>query len=652
MFLLLCDEFKLDEKASLIGALFFASIPIFLPWSITIAGIPLLFWALERVFDSAYSFKRRLAIYLYTLIYFFANSFVIIAFALLPFYLTYFLFFSKIKRNVKNIVVLCLIWGLYFLINLPVLTELAYHAADGHRVSWYFFSGVSWTDAARNLMTQGITTLLTLSTLGLLIVAYYVISSKKANRDKNFYFPMIWLVFIMLFAFFICKTPLWQMVKMNLGIFGSVQFDRFYLLLVIFFSILIGQASDFLIKKRDFSNKKAWIISAILIAGCICVGLKWNQFMKIQFALGFASIAIFLFLAWLRATKRMKISVFLVLLVPFLVFALGQTAYSRVQYGVHNYYHWFNSDQIEEVKKIEKGDIGSFRVVKVGGDPSQLLNNGFKCADGYTSMYPQAYKEFWAKVIEPELAISEKHRKYFLGWGNRAYLFDSVNKGQTVDILNFNIDLLKLINVKYLFSDRKITDYAKYGLIEIDEKDPDYFKTPRWKRYFKKGEFYVYQNKEYAPPVFLTGSTRIFNTKEELLDELGNRKYGYFKRHTLALKKDLEDVSMEDLNAAGSGIINYRLTPDMVEIEINNRYPVILNWTRNYDRNWRCEADGKELKIFPVYNSFMGVIVPPNSNEVKFIYRDVYLQYACLISLLGFLVANVFIINRFRNIKN
>lgn len=349
----------------------------------------------------------------------------------------------------------------------------------------------------------------------------------------------------------------------------------------------------------------------------------------------------------LKILDRNRLPIFLILLVPFLLLALFNTAYSRISYKDNtSYNHFFNSEQINKIENIEKNNLENFRVVKVGGyHPAQLMQNGFQCADGYANLYPQSYKEFWEKVIGPVLSESIRYQGYFSGGGSsRVYLHDDINQGEVINKLSFNPELLKLINVKYLFSEKEILKYEKYDLVKVAEKDPHYIKLPEWKKYFRKGEFFVYQNKDFAPQIFFTDSIKTFDNKQDLLDELGRRNYDYLKNNTFAFKESIKHLPLGKFDLEESKIISYRLTPDYVRVELKNRYPVILNWTRNYNKNWSCKIDGKESKIFVIYNSFIGTIVPANSHIVELRYRNIYLPFSYIISILGSILISIFVI--------
>lgn len=654
MFLLLRDEFELNDEAAFLGALFFISVPPEMSYGLSISGIPLLIWALERILDISSSFKKKLLVYIYALFYFFNSSLVFISFSLIPFYFSYFFFISRAKKDIRNLITLFLLWSLYIIINLPVLVQIFFQSLGSHRMSWDNFEvQFSWINALKNLLNNILYIDMTRqhsitapSLLGIFIILYWLFSIKSKAINKKAFFILLWIASIEVFSFFIYSSPYWQSIQSHLGFLQTFQFQRFAYILLVPFSICIALAANFLIANNKIFNKKAWFLVFLLILLYSLLIFKFKPELKTQLYFQNFVLLAFLVLLILTIYRIVNFSIFAILLVSFLLFLITNSFCSRIiNWDTNNFNHFFKSEQIEEIKKIEKDNLQNFRVAKVGGyHPGQLLFNGFYCADGYANLYPQSYREFWAKVIEPELTQSSLFRDYFLEWGNRIYLFDTLSS-DTIKQLSFNPELLKLINVKYLFSSKKIIQCEKYGLLELIKiNKPTYTENSKFEKFFKKAEFYVYENEVFAPLVFLSGSVEVFNSKDSLLSELGRRKYVYLKEHTFSLREDLINLSLYGLNISGSKIINYTLSPDRVFVKLSNQHPVILNWTRNYDKNWSCLIDGKKTIIFRIYNSFMGVIVPAGSQSVEFYYRNIYLNYAYLILVLGLAFISVVIV--------
>jgi hypothetical protein len=282
---------------------------------------------------------------------------------------------------------------------------------------------------------------------------------------------------------------------------------------------------------------------------------------------------------------------------------------------------------------MENGSLSGFRVVSSGGYDTAPLNSGFYCADGYAMLYPQTYKDYWAKLLEPEIGRTEMERKYFIGWGNRVYLFNWTLDAAERDGLPFNNSLLKLIGVKYMFAPERILRPDKLGFKEVaasetmqpagaDLKPARSSKVYRQLKkiaadYLNKKRLWVYKNKESAGLAFLTGGVLEFRDKTSLLEALSKAEYHKLLSNSFVYAGGRSADGWKDLDKTGVRILAAEYAPDTVKIGIRNPHPVILNVTRNYNRGWRCDIDGSPAEVFRNYHSFMGVKVPSGSRNVR-----------------------------------
>jgi len=137
-------------------------------------------------------------------------------------------------------------------------------------------------------------------------------------------------------------------------------------------------------------------------------------------------------------------------------------------------------DEIDEAIALPKE---SYRVVSIGMHPAVSQYNGFYTLDSYQVNYPLDYKHSFRKIMEKELAKSEKNRIYFDTWGNRCYLFVSELEDNTAmntrenskPIQNLEIDSEALYDMggRYIFSAVEILNHKDnnlelFGVFEND----------------------------------------------------------------------------------------------------------------------------------------------------------------------------------------
>lgn len=118
--------------------------------------------------------------------------------------------------------------------------------------------------------------------------------------------------------------------------------------------------------------------------------------------------------------------------------------------------------------------------IAVGLHPAVLEYNEISTLDGYLSSYPQYYKDQFAKLIQPELETNPDAKAYFENWGGRAYIFNSelpyAPKKEAVDYsIKLKIDpiVFKEMNGVYVFSRAKLSNYAELDFSFVGEYSND-----------------------------------------------------------------------------------------------------------------------------------------------------------------------------------
>lgn len=137
-------------------------------------------------------------------------------------------------------------------------------------------------------------------------------------------------------------------------------------------------------------------------------------------------------------------------------------------------------DEIDEAIALPKE---SYRVVSVGMHPTVPLYSGFYALDSYQVNYPLEYKHSFRKIMERELAKSEKNQEYFDTWGNRCYLFVSELENNTcmntkenskvIQNLEVNSEALYDMGGRYVFSAVEILNYNDNNLELVDVFEND-----------------------------------------------------------------------------------------------------------------------------------------------------------------------------------
>jgi len=137
-------------------------------------------------------------------------------------------------------------------------------------------------------------------------------------------------------------------------------------------------------------------------------------------------------------------------------------------------------DEIDNAISLPKE---SYRVVSIGLHPAVSQYNGFYTLDSYQANYPLNYKHSFRKIMEKELAKSEKNQVYFDSWGSRCYLFVSElennrymntrENSKPIQNLEINSEALYDMGGRYIFSAVEILNYKDNNLELVDVFEND-----------------------------------------------------------------------------------------------------------------------------------------------------------------------------------
>ncbi len=89
------------------------------------------------------------------------------------------------------------------------------------------------------------------------------------------------------------------------------------------------------------------------------------------------------------------------------------------------YEQFLASQQFVEIRQDLAGYTETPKLALLGAHPAIAQYNGFETLGGYVQLYPLDQKHRLREVFRAELDASNKLKRYFDGWGNRAYVFNA-----------------------------------------------------------------------------------------------------------------------------------------------------------------------------------------------------------------------------------
>lgn len=140
--------------------------------------------------------------------------------------------------------------------------------------------------------------------------------------------------------------------------------------------------------------------------------------------------------------------------------------------------NFFAEDIFSQINMAIGEPQENYRVISVGIYPAAAAYNGFYCLDGYSNNYPLEYKHTFREIMEGELNKSDYVRDFFDNWGNRCYITTAEQANyytfekkwnSVVYDLDLNIDKLKELNCKYIFSAAYLMNAEEKGLSLLQE---------------------------------------------------------------------------------------------------------------------------------------------------------------------------------------
>jgi hypothetical protein len=425
-------------------SLSFGLLPFIYVIGISIAGIPLLLYAVLNIYHykSSWTDILIIAIFPFYSLIAYTGIFILMIYGVFALYSL-----IKSKKIYK------LLWiGFIILLTGYVITEwglikcyLSGEVEASQRSEFAFYIFGSFQELVRGIginFIKGYYHCASVHSFILLSICFYIVyrlMSKQSifiNEIKLLVvFVVINFVLSILFGFY--NSVYFQNLKEGFPIFRTFEFGRIFWFQPVIWYISLG-----ILLIEIFNSEKIRFIIPVLIV----VQLSFQMSQKDEF------------LNNIRLLAGNKIS---------------QPTYSQ----------YFAVEQFSKIKTFIDKPVKSYRVVNLGIPPAVTQYNGFSTLDGYMNIYSKVYKHNFRKVIIKELDKKPFLKQYFDKWGDKCYLFAAdidekerfyVMKERDFKIQNLDIDIsaLKDLNCDYIFSAVEIMN-AKDLKLELLKKFDD-----------------------------------------------------------------------------------------------------------------------------------------------------------------------------------
>ena len=556
---------------------------------LALPGLPFLLWSLSRLEAGQdcrqFFFAAGLGILLSITAHF---SFAIF---LMPVVFFWFLFVMP-RLRVRFWLMLLLLVGVWLLCEMPVLWANFLNAPLSHRADWDlsapFYGGWQGKVSLASSLARDNALALGLALGGLAF---------SRGRDRRLL--SLSVAAVLCLGFVAGSYSVYQITS-HLGLLAGFQFDRLYLV-VPFLATIAGGVGLHLIPqgwRLSLTRQTAYRYGASLqiLLSVIAISLVGWQSVKVQKGI---------------LSEMIRGSNFVTL------------------YG--------HADLRQLAENQEQPS--PFRVATVSYEPwhpAYVWAYGLESADGYLTLYPQRYQDYWGKVIAPLTSVDKGRHDYFHLWGSRIYLF-LLSAGWSDDAIvrfsdYYDLELLSLANVRYIISPFPVQD-DRLTLLPSQARDRQLaFANLRF-RYkllaMLRGEYpgiplYIYENQEVLPRFFLVGRTQVFDESIQVLEALRQAGINDLRSTAYLQRADAADLPLDRLGGKDGQVILDSYSSDLISLEVSAEAGSILIVTNNYSPFWRVWVNNLEVKVFPVDHTFQGIYVDAGQHEVVLKYMPPY----------------------------
>lgn len=453
---LLCSSLLQNTFVSFCTSVIFSYLPFFSVYGLSIAGVPLLLYALLKLYGN----HNKIIYYGIVVLYCFSSAFHLTGYIIVgaAFLISFLCFIKGNRRNCFLAASLMLLTG-YLIQDYSIIFQVIGigNYQTSHREE-FVIAGMNFWEGFFRVFVDGFDHGMSYHRFIILpavLTAFYgKIRYQMLARARQKEIRLIWgllsavVLIAVFFAFFHCHAVVAFRNETG-GMIKYFQVDRFYWFYPVIWYLILACICSFICGQID-KKSAAWILCVVLLA-VTGFYVLWNSNFKKNFR---------------------------------------QLLDNRTSNQI-TWEDFYSEDLFDEIARYIKEQSGmsqeEYRVASVGLHPAAAVMNGFYTIDGYSNNYSLDYKHQFREVIAYELSQNEYNRIYFDHWGSRCYLFASEyngsvmlgKEGQAV-LRDFQIDSKKMkeMGCRYLISAGEIIEPELTGLVlcRIFEREDSYYR--------------------------------------------------------------------------------------------------------------------------------------------------------------------------------
>jgi hypothetical protein len=329
--------------------------------------------------------------------------------------------------------------------------------------------------------------------------------------------------------------------------------------------------------------------------------------------------------------------------------------------------------QIAALDDIRARETVPFRVASVMPlQPAYAYAQGLETADGWANIFPAVYRDLWLRVLTPlftELPSTQKIFGIDAGRPEDNFIFlgaDLIEPGvgelpgedpwealkTGFDIQRrFNLNILRLLNVKYLLSEYPLMGQG-IELVHAPPVWPDFPQSrsrntglmhgahrppanksegllkygrpfsdilAAWRRRMQGKDIFVYTIKDALPRFRFVDHVSIEPTGNAVLDHLAKVNFNE------AVVERADSATLGENRNFANGIVSIaRYTPDEIVLDLEHRGSSFLIIANTWSPYWKAEIDGKATALIRANHAQFGLPIGENGHRVRLYYDPPY----------------------------
>jgi len=447
-----------------------------------------------------------------------------------------------------------------------------------------------------------------------------LITAQTFRKEYMRNYFMVALMGILLVALGrIFDIPVVSTVVSHLPFFGNIGEQYLWIAVSVAFTLLFPFGLD-AISRMTVKPFPCAFIYLIIIADAIYLYVNYglptnhevNWFLTRQGAILYLVILFLLlaaagmFLYFIRMSQSRRKTYFtigLVLLaIAEMIFYMNSIRYTRLDiFRNPPDYVKFIKDRIGNHRIVNYGQFGVFAEVGAAFQIQQIESMNMSIFPSYYSFFNRNF-------------LTDNDR-----WGNFC-AFRTQN-----DPPKINETMLDMLGVKYIVVTRYMDKYESF------------FRNRKYPVVFQNDQLQIFENEDCHD--------RILAVNTILENDLTPDTKGYSPRDVL-FTKDRKMMELARVNRVNSDpgkrerdaqqgndevtLLKYRHSNIKAHAKLRN--PSVIAIMDNWHPNWKAYANGKELYIGKVNESFRGIVLPPGEYNIEFIYRPKSLIYGLVLT--------------------